>query len=139
MQRLKDSFPKHFVELSLIMADYYRRHGAYSKAWDEYQMIEDRSKGLHPHPVVYLHEADTLVQLDKPHQAAERLYVVLANEAAYLSQRDEEGNPRPQEEMERNQRIVQEAYLTLGRLFNDRLSEIGRAAPVSTIPAGGVL
>ena len=124
MQRLKESFPKHHIELSLTMADYYREHAAFSKAWDEYQAVEVRSQGLHRDPNVYLNQADTLIQLGRHSEAAERLYIVLANEYAYLRAEDENGNPRQNQELQRNKFVVQNAYLTLGRLYNEQLADI---------------
>ena len=107
------------------MADHYRNKGAFSKAEKEYVVMTERQGTLYDDPQHYLDYADTLFSIGAQHyeEASTIIYRLLANEQYYLSEKDHDGEQRLAEDLENNKRVLQEAYLMLGRIYTAQLNK----------------
>ncbi len=114
--RLKQRQPVHEAELALILARHHRAHGQHRNAAQEFAVVLDGA-GTLDDPRVHLEFADSLSQLKDYAGATRQVYIVLANEAAYVAEQDRHGLARPADELARNRQAVQDAYLDLGRLM----------------------
>ncbi len=116
IDRLKKRQPVHEAELALILARHHRAHGQHRNAAQEFAVVLDGA-GAPDDPRIHLEYADSLSQLKDYAGATRQVYIVLANEAAYVAEKDRHGLARPADELARNRQAVQDAYLDLGRLM----------------------
>ncbi|NRA40291.1 MAG: hypothetical protein HRU15_19260, partial [Planctomycetes bacterium] len=126
VKRLKenhDKEPDKIIIISLLLADHYRATGAYSKAKVEYELMTDRQGTLYDDPQYYLDYSETLFALGekKYDDAVTILYRLMANEQYYISELDDQGNTRDVTLITRHEKVIQEAYLMLGRIFTAQL------------------
>jgi hypothetical protein len=117
MSRLKTRHPGHEAEFALALGRHFRAKGANRQAAEEFAALAETGNGQFDDPRIYLDYAACLSELGDVQAAARQIYLLLANEDSYLSQRDHNGLTRPADEVTRNQQAVQDAYLTLGRML----------------------
>ncbi|HEX3133564.1 MAG TPA: hypothetical protein VHX44_08265 [Planctomycetota bacterium] len=117
MSRLKSRHPGHEAEIALALGRHFRAKGANRQAAEEFAVLAETGNGQFDDPRIYLDYAACLSELGDVQAAARQVYLLLANEDSYLSQRDRNGLTRPADEVTRNQQAVQDAYLTLGRML----------------------
>jgi hypothetical protein len=117
LQRLKIRHPSHLADIALTLARHFRAHGAHRQAIDEYVSLSDNATGPFDDPRIYLDYANSLVQVGELAMATKQVYLLLANEDAYLGDHDRRGLARPADEVARNRQAVQDAYLSLGQLI----------------------
>jgi hypothetical protein len=127
LQRLKVRHPSHLADIALTLARHFRSHGAHRQAVEEFAALSDNANGPFDDPRIYLDYANSLVQLGDQANATRQIYLLLANEDAYLGEHDRRGLARPADEIGRNRQAVQDAYLALGQLI------VGAGAPEAAI------
>jgi hypothetical protein len=130
LQRLKNLHPSHLTEISLTLIRHFREHGAYRQAVAEFAQLSDNTNNLFENPRLYLDYADSLTKTDDKPGALRQVYILLANESAYLSSRDAHNLPRSTEEIARNHQVIQDGYLALGQLLDQRPTGQKATAPV---------
>jgi hypothetical protein len=128
MGRLKARHPGHEAEIALALGRHFRAHGAFRQAAEEFAALSETGSGLFDDPRIFLDYAACLTELGDLNAAARQVYLLLANEDSYLSQRDRNGLTRPADEVTRNQQAVQDAYLTLGRMLASASQQPGGRA-----------
>lgn len=114
MEELKRQHPDHAADVGIALARHFRAREAWRRAADEYGSALEAGAAVDD-PRVPLEHADCLARLGDEPGAIRQIYLLLADEARWLAERDAEG--RPIAALERNRQAIADAYLVLGRLL----------------------
>jgi hypothetical protein len=120
LERLKNRHPSHEADIALTLARHFRAHQAHRQAVEQFAALSDSTSGGFEDPRIYLDYADSLARIGEQPAAIRQIYLLLANEDAYLGAQDRHGLARPADEVARNKQALQDAYLALGRLLGEQ-------------------
>lgn len=102
------------IEVTLLLARHFLAQGNAKNAVTEYATVAERHGTLVDDPNFYLEWASAHDALRETDEARRVVGILLANEHRYLRGRD--GSPLDEETYRRNQRVLRQGYLLLGRL-----------------------
>ena len=121
------------IEVTLILARHFLANGRAEEAVAEYATVADRQGGLANDPTFYIEWATAYDSMNASDDAQRIAGVLLANEEYFLTNSD--GEPVDEETYNRNERIIRQAQLLMGRIALAQGSSGLNAANLASVKA----